>query len=189
MKSRHGRRRRCSFRRAGGVNPPVWSRTGGLTPPARRISALSQARNQAFLDAVADVVLAEINVPDGPREIWVVDGDVAFADHLATQTDAGLMRQINVVALGETDFTHHLDQAVHFLIEIGRGVILANGNEEGLGNVAAGYVALHDQVQLFGLIERGQLLGGVYGRTVEDVAADGVDVEKELLPQGRSGEH
>ena len=45
------------------------------------------------------------------------------------------------------------------------------------------------KMQLFGLIDRGQILGVMNGRAFKDVAADGVDVEKEFLAAGplRSG--
>src|SRR5262249_1682109 len=58
-----------------------------------------QPRHQAALHAFANVVLAQVDLPDGPRKIDVLDRELQLTVEATVQADLRDVRQADLVAL------------------------------------------------------------------------------------------
>ena len=99
------------------VHPPKCTWTGQETEPHLPRFRILQPRHQAALDRVAQVVLAQVDVPDGPGEAGVLDHDLLAAHQVDMEADAGDMGQEDLVAALDADRLHEVNQLLDLVAE------------------------------------------------------------------------
>lgn len=149
---------------------------------------LLQTRRQARLDIITDVLVSEVDIPYGIGEGDILDENLFIAGHPADKADTCDVREPDVVASFKALIFHEIEQGLALIGEFGFGIVEAYALDEGVGHTLAIDFALHDKVHLLGAVLMGEFGGGMHSDTFLKIAADRIDLDKDFLTLGDSGE-